>query len=328
MLIVVVTLFVHAVRACWRAACGSAGRSRVTGTLAAGAVPRHPARQAAGAIRLEHPDHAGAAGPAAVHPDGRAAVPHPAVAIAVHGPGAVGRRCCRAACCMSTCIGCSIFAAISGSSAATTQVVGRMSLAELLKRGYSKDIADRLARRRRHAGVPDPALQHHDHLRRAGRRLDPEAVHGGLHPGLSAGRLLHGLDHDPHHAASRTLVPEGERKLRARPLARALSAVAQGPGTGRVPDPLRAGLDVWRPCHAVGGGRRRRARRADRGAPAGRDRLSAGARAIGIGVGPDLLDDRADRARRLDPGQRGGLPRHSRGRGRVRHQPAACRRSC
>src|SRR5215470_4187913 len=38
-------------------------------------------------------------------------------------------------------IGCSIFAAISGSSAATTQVVGRISLAELLKRGYSRDIA-------------------------------------------------------------------------------------------------------------------------------------------------------------------------------------------
>ena len=38
-------------------------------------------------------------------------------------------------------LGCSIFAAISGSSAATTQVVGRMALTELLKRGYSKDIA-------------------------------------------------------------------------------------------------------------------------------------------------------------------------------------------
>jgi C4-dicarboxylate transporter DctM subunit len=38
-------------------------------------------------------------------------------------------------------IGCSIFAAISGSSAATTQVVGRISLAELMKRGYSKDVA-------------------------------------------------------------------------------------------------------------------------------------------------------------------------------------------
>src|SRR4249920_627819 len=38
-------------------------------------------------------------------------------------------------------IGCSIFAAISGSSAATTQVVGRISLDELIRRGYSKDIA-------------------------------------------------------------------------------------------------------------------------------------------------------------------------------------------
>src|SRR5262245_2834593 len=38
-------------------------------------------------------------------------------------------------------VGCSIFAAISGSSAATTQVVGRIALAALLKRGYSKDIA-------------------------------------------------------------------------------------------------------------------------------------------------------------------------------------------
>src|ERR671937_2432161 len=38
-------------------------------------------------------------------------------------------------------VGCSIFAAISGSSAATTQVIGRMALDELLKRGYSRDIA-------------------------------------------------------------------------------------------------------------------------------------------------------------------------------------------
>src|SRR5260221_11880404 len=38
-------------------------------------------------------------------------------------------------------IGCTICAAISGSSAATTQVIGRMSLNELLRRGYSRDIA-------------------------------------------------------------------------------------------------------------------------------------------------------------------------------------------
>jgi len=38
-------------------------------------------------------------------------------------------------------IGCSLFAAISGSSAATTQVVGRISLDELLRRGYAREIA-------------------------------------------------------------------------------------------------------------------------------------------------------------------------------------------
>ncbi|MFV0491347.1 MAG: TRAP transporter large permease [Pseudorhodobacter sp.] len=38
-------------------------------------------------------------------------------------------------------LACSVFAAISGSSAATTQVVGKMSLSELLRRGYSPAIA-------------------------------------------------------------------------------------------------------------------------------------------------------------------------------------------
>ncbi len=38
-------------------------------------------------------------------------------------------------------VGCSLFAAISGSSAATTQVVGRISLSELEHRGYAKEIA-------------------------------------------------------------------------------------------------------------------------------------------------------------------------------------------
>ena len=65
-------------------------------------LPRHPARQAAGAVRLEHPDHAGAAGAADVHPDGRDPVPHAPVAVAVPRARAVGRRCCRAACCTST----------------------------------------------------------------------------------------------------------------------------------------------------------------------------------------------------------------------------------
>jgi len=41
----------------------------------------------------------------------------------------------------TTVLGCSLFAAISGSSAATTQVVGRITLTELKRRGYDKGIA-------------------------------------------------------------------------------------------------------------------------------------------------------------------------------------------
>ncbi|MBL0898196.1 MAG: TRAP transporter large permease subunit, partial [Reyranella sp.] len=41
----------------------------------------------------------------------------------------------------TTVIGCSMFAAISGSSAATTQVVGRITLTELLRRGYDRGLA-------------------------------------------------------------------------------------------------------------------------------------------------------------------------------------------
>jgi tripartite ATP-independent transporter DctM subunit len=38
-------------------------------------------------------------------------------------------------------LGCTIFAAVSGSSAATTATVGRMTLAELARRGYDRDLA-------------------------------------------------------------------------------------------------------------------------------------------------------------------------------------------
>ncbi len=38
-------------------------------------------------------------------------------------------------------LGCTMFAAVSGSSAATTATVGRMTLAELLRRGYDRDLA-------------------------------------------------------------------------------------------------------------------------------------------------------------------------------------------
>ncbi|UCE30271.1 MAG: TRAP transporter large permease subunit, partial [Burkholderiales bacterium] len=38
-------------------------------------------------------------------------------------------------------LGCTVFAAVSGSSAATTATVGRMTLVELFRRGYSRNLA-------------------------------------------------------------------------------------------------------------------------------------------------------------------------------------------
>ena len=236
----------------------------------AGAVSRHPARQAARAVCLEHPDHPGAAGAAAVHPDGRDPVPDAPVAIAVQGPGAVG-------------------GAAAGPPAARQRhrlldlrrhlgLVGRDHAGgrpHLARRAPEARLFEGrrggLARRVRHARLPDPALEHHDHLRRAGRRLDRQAVHRGFHSGLPAGWLLHGLDHDPHGASSRPWCRKASARCASRRAAEYLALDQRARARG-VPDPVRAGLDVWRPRDAVRSGGSRRAGRADRGATAGRAR--------------------------------------------------------
>ncbi|MCK7498483.1 MAG: TRAP transporter large permease subunit, partial [Comamonadaceae bacterium] len=88
-------------------------------------------------------------------------------------------------------IGCTIFAAVSGSSAATCATIGKMTLPELQARGYPEDMIDRHAGRRRHAGPADPAVDHHDRLRRRGRGLDrascssPACCPGCCWPGCS-----------------------------------------------------------------------------------------------------------------------------------------------
>ena len=50
-------------------------------------------------------------------------------------------------------VGCAIFAAVSGSSAATCATIGKMSLPELKKRGYPDGISGRQPGRRGHAGA-------------------------------------------------------------------------------------------------------------------------------------------------------------------------------
>ena len=131
-------------------------------------------------------------------------------------------------------VGCSIFAAISGSSAATTQVVGRISLAELLKRGYSKDIAiGSLAG----AGTLGFLIPPSNIMIIYGVLGDVSILKlftAGFIPGLPARRLLHGLDHDPHGAASRSSCRPPSAALRARALVRALPG-AERPRAGDLP---------------------------------------------------------------------------------------------
>ena len=59
---------------------------------------------------------------------------------------------------------------------ATCAAIGKMGVPEMRRRGYPDGLASRLHRRRRHAGHPDPAVDHHDRLRHRHRDLDRPAV--------------------------------------------------------------------------------------------------------------------------------------------------------
>ena len=72
----------------------------------------------------------------------------------------------------TTILGCGIFGSVSGSSAATCATIAKVALPELLRRGYDEKHRARLARHRRHARHPDPAVDHDGGLRGRGRRLD------------------------------------------------------------------------------------------------------------------------------------------------------------
>ena len=220
-------------------------------------------------------------------------------------------------------VGCSIFAAISGSSAATTQVVGRIALAELLKRGYGKDIAiGSLAG----AGTLGFLIPPSNIMIIYGVLGDVSILKlftAGFIPGalLAAAFMAWIMIHTALRPAARARRRGGAAR---RALVRALPG-AERPRAGDLPHLRRARLDVWRHRDAVRGRRRRRARRADRRLAA-RRADAAGAARGGDRVGADLLDDRADRARRLDPRQRRGVSRHPGRCRRLRRRASACRR--
>jgi hypothetical protein len=92
-------------------------------------------------------------------------------------------------------IGCTIFAAVSGSSAATCATIGKMTLPELTRRGYPDHMVIGTLAGASHAGPADTAVHHHDRVRRGGRGVDLQAVHrrGAARP--VAGLPVLGLHH-------------------------------------------------------------------------------------------------------------------------------------
>src|SRR5438874_11865920 len=123
-------------------------------------------------------------------------------------------------------VGCSIFAAISGSSAATTQVVGRIALAELTKRGYSKDIAIGSLAGAGTLGFLIPPSNIMIIYGVLGDVSIAKLFTAGFIPGfLLAGCFMAWIM--IHTALKPSLVPEGERKLRIASRAEYLNSIRE-----------------------------------------------------------------------------------------------------
>src|SRR5437016_11804903 len=123
-------------------------------------------------------------------------------------------------------IGCSIFAAISGSSAATTQVVGRISINQLLKRGYSKDVAVGSLAGSGTLGFLIPPSNIMIIYGVLGDVSIAKLFTAGFVPGfLLAGCFMAWIM--VHTALKPSLVPEGERKLRIASRAEYLNSIRE-----------------------------------------------------------------------------------------------------
>ena len=92
-----------------------------------------------------------------------------------------------AATCVLTCM---IFAAVSGSSVATTFAIGAILIPALIKHGYPTNFAAALQATSAELGVDHSAVDPDDPLRRGGRGLDRRALHLGLRAGLLIGGAL------------------------------------------------------------------------------------------------------------------------------------------
>jgi C4-dicarboxylate transporter DctM subunit len=157
-------------------------------------------------------------------------------------------------------VGCAIFAAVSGSSAATCATIGKMSLPELKSRGYPDGISDRLAGRRRHAGllIPPSII-----MIVYGVTADVSIAQlfiAGVLPGILLALLFSG-----YLAVWACATRAGAAADRAMSLGAEAARVAP-PDPGRAADRRRAGQHLRRHRH------RHRSRRGRRGGRAGHQR--------------------------------------------------------
>ena len=192
---------------------------------------------------------------AALRLDGRDPVPHPARRGHVPRPRAVDAGACPGGCCTSTSSAARIFAAVSGSSAATCATIGKMSLPELQRRGYPRCMSlGSLAG----AGTLGLLIPPSIIMIVYGVAADVSIAQlfiAGVHPRHPAGADLLGLD----RAAGRCCTPSRSRRpTRAMSFAREAARVAQ-PDPGRAADRRRARLDLRRHRHRHRGGRAGRA---------------------------------------------------------------------
>ena len=130
---------------------------------------------------------------AALHLDGRDPVPHAALGGHVPRASRPGWSACPGGCCTRTSSAARSSPPCPARRRPTCATIGKMTLPELAARGYPDDQGHRHARRRGHARPPDPAVDHHDRLRRLGRGVDRPPLHRRRHAGHRAGGAVHGL---------------------------------------------------------------------------------------------------------------------------------------
>ena len=176
----------------------------------------------------------------------------------VQGPRAVAASALPGRLLHTNVIGCTIFAAVSGSSAATCATIGKMTLPELAQRGYPGGHHDRLARRRRHARPADPAVDHHDRLRRHRRTSRSRSCSSPASSPASCWRRCSRATSSCWALLQPDQIPP---RRRARRFAREAARVAP-PDPGGAADRRRARLDLRRHRHRHRGrGVRRRSAR-------------------------------------------------------------------